>query len=86
MITLNVIFGGEVYQEEANIRAGEFFEKVKNRELPTTSQPPIGEFIELFVQLSNDYDAVISIHLSSGISSTFQGAVAATIIVSWLKV
>lgn len=77
MIPLSVIFGTETYREEVEITALEFFEEVKNRELPTTSQPPVGEFVQLFEQLSKDYDSVVSIHLSSGISGTFQGAVSA---------
>jgi DegV family protein with EDD domain len=77
MIPLSVIFGTETYREEVEITASEFFEEVKNRELPTTSQPPVGEFVQLFEQLSKDYDSVVSIHLSSGISGTFQGAVSA---------
>jgi DegV family protein with EDD domain len=86
MIPLNVIFEREVYQEEIDIQAEEFFEEVKQRELPTTSQPPVGQFVELFEQLSKEYDAVISIHLSSGISGTFQGAVAAGNMVESIKV
>lgn len=77
MIPLSVIFGTETYREEVDITALEFYEEVKNRELPTTSQPPVGEFVQLFEQLSKDYDSVVSIHLSSGISGTFQGAVSA---------
>lgn len=77
MIPLSVIFGTETYREEVEITASGFFEEVKNRELPTTSQPPVGEFVQLFEQLSKDYDAVLSIHLSSGISGTYQGAVSA---------
>jgi DegV family protein with EDD domain len=42
--------------------------------------------VELFEQLSKEYDAVISIHLSSGISGTFQGAVAAGNMVESIKV
>jgi len=77
MIPLSVIFGTETYQEEVEITAAQFFEEVKQRELPTTSQPPVGQFVDLFERLSKDYDAVVSIHLSSGISGTFQGAVSA---------
>jgi DegV family protein with EDD domain len=86
MIPLNVIFEGEAYQEEVDIQAEEFFEIVKRKELPTTSQPPVGQFVELFETLSKEYDAVISIHLSSGISGTFQGAVAAGNMVEDIKV
>lgn len=45
--------------------------------LPTTSQPPIGELVALYEELGKSYDAVISIHLSSGISGTFSSAAAA---------
>jgi DegV family protein with EDD domain len=86
MIPLNVIFGNEAYQEEVDITAGQFYQQVKEKELPTTSQPPIGQFVELFETLSKDHDAVISIHLSSGISGTFAGAVTASTMVENLKV
>ncbi|MFI8688009.1 DegV family protein [Rossellomorea sp. NPDC077527] len=87
MIPLSVIFGGETYQEEVDITAEEFYEEVSVQEkLPTTSQPPVGKFVELFEKLSKDYDAVISIHLSSGISGTYQGAVQAGEMVEGIKV
>ncbi|MFB6468931.1 DegV family protein [Cytobacillus sp. Hz8] len=77
MIPLIVAFGTETYQEEVDISAAEFFEKVRHQELPTTSQPPVGKFAELFEALAKDYDAVVCIHLSSGISGTYQGAITA---------
>lgn len=86
MIPLNVIFGNEVYQEEVDITAEQFYQKVKEKELPTTSQPPIGQFVQLFERLAKDYDAVITIHLSSGISGTFAGAVTASRMVENIKV
>lgn len=86
MIPLTVIFGTETYQEEVDISAEAFYEKIQTRELPTTSQPPIGEFVELFDKLSTDYDQVISIHLSSGISGTYQGAITAGEMVEGIQV
>lgn len=87
MIPLNVIFGNESYQEEVDIKVDQFYEEVKNsRELPSTSQPAIGEFVALYEKLAQDYDAVVSIHLSSGISGTYQGAVAAGDMVEGIQV
>lgn len=86
MIPLSVIFGNETYREEMDISAEAFYEEVKNRELPTTSQPPIGEFVQLFEKLSQEYDEVVSIHLSSGISGTYQGAITAGTMVDGIKV
>jgi DegV family protein with EDD domain len=87
MIPLSVVFGNETYREEIDIHADEFYEKVKlHDQLPTTSQPPIGLFVETFERLAKEYDAVISIHLSSGISGTYQGAVSAGNMVEGIKV
>jgi len=78
MIPLSVNFENETYQEEVEITSEQFFEKMRGQQqLPTTSQPPVGKFVELFETLSKEYDAVISIHLSSGISGTYNGAATA---------
>ncbi|MEH7119378.1 DegV family protein [Neobacillus vireti] len=86
MIPLQVVFGTEVYQEEIDLTANAFYEEIKTKDLPTTSQPPLGKFVELFEKLAAEYDAVISIHLSSGISGTYQGAVTASTMVEGIKV
>ncbi|MEB2491242.1 DegV family protein [Peribacillus frigoritolerans] len=87
MMPLNVIFFNEAYREEIDITADEFYEEVKRQEkLPTTSQPPIGKFVEKFEELQKEYDDVISIHLSSGISGTYQGAVSAGEMVEGIRV
>ncbi|MFT8323023.1 MAG: DegV family protein [Bacillus sp. (in: firmicutes)] len=86
IIPLTVVLGNEIYEEEIDLKADQFYELVKTKGLPTTSQPPIGKFVELFEQLSAGYDEVISIHLSSGISGTYQGAVSAGNMVDGIKV
>ncbi|GAA0318981.1 DegV family protein [Bacillus carboniphilus] len=86
-IPLSVIFGNEAYKEELEIQASDFYEMVKREDkLPTTTQPATGEFVELYEKLGQEYDAVISIHLSSGISGTFQGAVTAGNMAEGVKV
>ncbi|MBS4195519.1 DegV family protein [Lederbergia citri] len=87
MIPLIVVINGETYREEIDISANDFYEEVRNgQKLPTTTQPPIGEFEELYNELAKEYDAIISIHLSSGISGTYQGAVAAADVIEGAKV
>ncbi|MEI5907595.1 DegV family protein [Bacillus spongiae] len=87
MIPLSVVMNGESYQEEFDLTSELFYEEVKNSgKLPSTSQPPIGQFVELFEQLAKDYDAVISILLSSGISGTYQSAVSASNMVDNVEV
>ncbi|WP_173915608.1 DegV family protein [Halobacillus sp. Marseille-Q1614] len=78
MVPLNVVFGEESYQEEKDITVDDFYDMVKESEkLPKTSQPSIGLMTEKLEELAKDYDAVIAIHLSSGISGTYQGMVTA---------
>lgn len=75
MVPLSVVIGNNTYQEEIDINTTEFYDKIRNAgALPKTSQPPLGKFIETYEQLAKEYDAVISIHLSSGISGTLAGA------------
>lgn len=72
-VPLSVIFGEDSYREDMDITTEEFYEKVRNAEnLPTTSQPAIGEVVDTLEKLSEEYDAVVTIHLSSKISGTFQ--------------
>lgn len=78
MIPLNVIFGEASYKEEVDMSWKDYYKEVKAHEdLPTTSQPAYGELIALYEKLGETYDAVISIHLSSGISGTYNSAVSA---------
>lgn len=79
MCPLNVIFGSESYLEEVEITVDDFYEKVKQApELPKTSQPAIGLFEETYKRLAEQgYEAIISIHLSSGISGTYQASITA---------
>lgn len=78
MIPLSVNIAGQLYAEEVDITASGFYDKVRGaKEFPKTTQPPIGEFVALYEELAKDYDEVVSIHLSSGISGTYQGAVQA---------
>lgn len=87
MIPLSVNLDDGSYEEEVEITASQFYDKVRvAKEFPKTTQPPIGKFVELFEQLAKDYDEVISIHLSSGISGTYQGAVQAGQMVEGIKV
>ncbi|MDO0875623.1 DegV family protein [Carnobacterium divergens] len=87
MLPLSVVVGNEVYREEVDITSEEFFEKVRTMEnLPTSSQPTTGEIVTLFEQLAKDYDAVISVHLSSKISGTYQNVAGAASMVEGIKV
>jgi DegV family protein with EDD domain len=78
MVPLSVVFEDETYREEMDITTEEFYQKMKESDqLPKTSQPSVGDVAKKFEELAKEYDAVISIHLSSGISGTYQAVVGA---------
>ena len=75
VVPLRVRFGDTVYREGVDISTKTFFEKLKQApELPRTSQPSPGEFQEIFAGLTCDGSSIISIHLSSHLSGTYQAA------------
>ncbi|WP_096202420.1 DegV family protein [Bacillus sp. FJAT-45350] len=88
VVPLSVVFGEEAFKEEVDISTEQFYEKMKTTDkLSTTTQPAIGAFVEMYESLAKEgYDAVISIHLSSGISGTFQTAVSAASMVEGIDV
>lgn len=53
-----------------------FYQKLsESNTLPTTSQPPIGEYYQLVEKIIEmGYQGIIAVHLTSGISGTFQNA------------
>ena len=87
MIPLSVNLPSGTYEEEVTITAEEFYEKVRSEsDFPKTTQPPVGVFVEKFAQLAADYDDIVTIHLSSGISGTYSGAVQASQMVEGVNV
>lgn len=78
MVPLSVVFGETSFEEEIDITTEEFYQKVReSNSLPKTSQPSIGYITSKLEEISKDFDAVISIHLSSGISGTYQAVLSA---------
>lgn len=85
MIPLQVTFGNESFAEEAELHVDDFYRKAMD-EFPKTSQPPIGEFVKLYSELAKDHEEIISIHLSSGISGTYNGSMQANELVEGVEV
>ena len=86
-VPLSVTFGNESYREEMDISTAQFYERMRHeKELSKTSQPPIGVIVDKLEEISEKYDACICIHLSSGISGTYQSVLSAGNMVENLQV
>lgn len=74
IIPLRIIINNECYKENIDITIDEFYEKMRQHDKVGSSQPPIGEFIELYERLKEEYDEIIAIHLSSELSGTYNAS------------
>lgn len=75
IIRINLYFGEECYRDGEDIKAEEFFARLKReRSLPTTSQPSIGYLYDFFLELYNlGYEEAIVLTISSALSGTING-------------
>jgi DegV family protein with EDD domain len=72
-----VLFGQESFRDGIDLTTDQFFEKLtKSSIAPSTSQAPVGAFLEVYEALSTETDAIASIHLGA----KFSGIVAAATI------
>lgn len=87
IIPLTVYFGEEHFLDWIELEPEEFYERLKAApELPRTSQPSAGAFLELYKQLRERYQRVYSVHLSSKFSGTFASAEVAQSQIDGVKV
>ena len=78
VVPLKVHMEDRVYSDGIDISPTAFYTKLREaKNLPTTSQPSPGEFKELYEKLGADGSTIISIHLSSKFSGTYQSAILA---------
>lgn len=79
IVPINIQFGTEAYQEGVDLDWDLFYRKIEETGLlPTTSQPSIGAFAEIYRRLAREgADAIISTHVTSKLSGTYASAVQA---------
>lgn len=72
---LTVSFGDRVYLP-GEISNADFYKKMKSSSiLPCTSQPAVEDINQVYAEALADGSEVIAIHMSSGLSGTYQGGI-----------
>ena len=76
IVPLTVFFGEEAFLDIIELDSASFYEKLqKTKDLPRTSQPSPASFQEAYTRLiAEGADGIISVHLSSKLSGTYQSA------------
>lgn len=78
VIPLNLTINGEAYVDQVDISSEAYIQKMQEDADVKTSQPAIGKFIEMYDKLGADGSEIISIHMTSGLSGTYQTALQAS--------
>ena len=75
VVPLIVRFGSEVLHEGTEITNAQFYHRLTvDPDHPSTSQPSPGEFITAYQSISESADDIISIHITSELSGTYDSA------------
>ncbi len=76
LIPMSFMIGGKNYYENIDLTQETFYEKLKNQEDISTSQPAPGDVLPVWDKVLETYDEIVHIPLSSGLSSACQSACA----------
>lgn len=76
IVPLSVMIDGTVYLDNVTITKEKFMDKMsESASLPTTSQPSVGSYVEVYDKLGADGSQVLSIHATGDLSGTYSAAV-----------
>ncbi len=74
VLPMPFMIDGQDYYEDINLTQKEFYEKLKDGSDISTSQPSPGSVMKLWDDILRDYDAIVHIPMSSGLSGSCQTA------------
>lgn len=75
VVPLTVFFGEEAFRDGIDISHDEFFERLTTgNDLPRTTQPTVGDFLETYQPLVEAGHEIVSIHVSDKLSGTLNSA------------
>ena len=78
VVPLTVFFGHESFLDRVTITTDEFYHRLAHGTVwPTTTQPPPGDFINVYNKLAKETDEILVATLSSKLSGTYQSALQA---------
>jgi hypothetical protein len=78
VVPIYVVFGDKSYRDRLDIGDGEFYEKLIHGSVhPSTSIPTPKDFADVYNKLAQETDEIISIHITSKESGTYNAALLA---------
>lgn len=78
MVPLKVTISGKTYLSGVDLFPDQFYDLIeKTDELPITATPSVGDFVQVYEKALMEDQEVLSIHISSGLSGTYNTALVA---------
>lgn len=75
VIPINIHFGERTFYQGVDLTNAEFYRLVEeSRTIPKTSQPTPHQFVEFYRNIADPGDSIISIHVTSKLSGTYESA------------
>lgn len=75
VVPLTVSFGNQSYIDGIELSPDEFYQRLTQSEvMPTTSQPSVGSFADVYKEIRTHTNQILSIHLSAKLSGTLNSA------------
>ena len=75
VVPVYVRFGNQVYRDRLDISEDEFYQRLLHDPIhPSTTQPPPQDFVDIYKDLAQEADGIISIHVTSKLSGTYDSA------------
>jgi len=75
VIPLTLLFGHETFLDRVTMTTDEFYYRLTHDAIwPTTTQPPPGDFVNVYNELAEETNEILVVTLSSKISGTYESA------------
>ena len=74
VVPVYVHFGQEVFMDLVEMQPEDFYRRLAEGQTPTTAQPAPADFAAVYRELSGGGDEILSIHLTSKLSGTYNAA------------
>jgi DegV family protein with EDD domain len=72
VVPLNLHWNGQAYRDGVDMSAGELYRQLRANpdNLPSSSSPSVGDFLRTYTRLSQEAEAIVSIHIATELSAT----------------
>lgn len=79
VVPIPLMYGTRTYLDGVDITAEQVYRRLRlEKQIPTTSTPSVGDFLRVYATASEDASGIVSIHMSTKLSSTYNTATVAS--------